>query len=593
MSYKKCEDLISAKAIAITTPIDLSMIPDAEGLIAYQARVSNPDNQNNYATADKLLAYCAREKHWSVFAMANLVIEVNVPRDISRQVLRHKSFDFQEFCMAGDTEVYFDMPGQVSKGKTGLYKLTLEELYRKWTSPNEWPTINQQDRVRDMNIRVYDEDTKELTHSRIKEVFCTGEKDVYEIELENGKKIKSTKEHKVLTDKGFKSLEEGFGLNHTESGTAYINQTDLFIGCNGVPVWQSKEWMIQANEESLNHPRGRQYMADKAECSLHTIKKWMRIFQLQYTQDQINAKAAPIWNSGKTGYSTGKRTLETIEKMRSSAKRGSDSNLWRGGVQQSYRKQVADWAHSIRKEILLKFEHKCLHCGISKKLELDHIISVAESKELAFDKNNLQVLCERCHDEKHAIAGDHKKWTLNRDPKSRRAAKWSKIKKVTYLGKQMTYDLEVEHHSHNYVANGVIVHNSGRYAEYDSNKFCIRECRLQDLKNRQNSIKCTDEVLNGQWEDLQIQHLNSSIEKYQWALDNGIAKEVARVVLPEGLVMSTMYLNGTVRSFIHYCQVRMKNGTQEEHMWLADLIADVFVTYFPSLAQHVGKIVTE
>tara|TARA_Y100000310_G_scaffold74348_1_gene70481 strand:+ start:15003 stop:15686 length:684 start_codon:yes stop_codon:yes gene_type:complete len=92
----KFEDKVSVAPIGITMPL-VDHIPDSEGLISYQARVSNPNNQDNFETADKLLAYCAKHGHWSVFDMANLVLEIKAPRDISRQVLRHSSAKFQEF----------------------------------------------------------------------------------------------------------------------------------------------------------------------------------------------------------------------------------------------------------------------------------------------------------------------------------------------------------------------------------------------------------------------------------------------------------------------------------------------------------------
>lgn len=83
------------KAVGITTP--LIDIPDSEGLVSYAARVSNPSNQNNFETAGGLLKYCLRHGHFSVFEMSNLVMEIEVPRDIARQILRHRSFSFQEF----------------------------------------------------------------------------------------------------------------------------------------------------------------------------------------------------------------------------------------------------------------------------------------------------------------------------------------------------------------------------------------------------------------------------------------------------------------------------------------------------------------
>ena len=104
---------------------------------------------------------------------------------------------------------------------------------------------------------------------------------------------------------------------------------------------------------------------------------------------------------------------------------------------------------------------------------------------------------------------------------------------------------------------------SQRYAE--STNFVTRECRMQDTKNRQNSLPCDNTVLETWWELEQLK-LNSFIEAlYKKSLDMGIAKEVARVILPEGLTMSKMYMNGTVRSWLHYCSLREANGTQLEH----------------------------
>lgn len=93
---KEYEEAINVRLIGVTQPV-VSYIPDSEGLISYQARVSNPKNQDNFDTALGLLKFCAREGHWSVFQMVNAVIEIEAPRDISRQILRHQSMDFQEF----------------------------------------------------------------------------------------------------------------------------------------------------------------------------------------------------------------------------------------------------------------------------------------------------------------------------------------------------------------------------------------------------------------------------------------------------------------------------------------------------------------
>lgn len=124
---------------------------------------------------------------------------------------------------------------------------------------------------------------------------------------------------------------------------------------------------------------------------------------------------------------------------------------------------------------------------------------------------------------------------------------------------------------------------SQRYADVTQleEAFCIRDLRLQDTKNRQNSIETEDEVLKGWWVGSQAKLLDDVKQLYKEALDKGIAKEVARVILPEGLTMSRLYVNGTIRSWIHYLEVRMEEGvTQLEHVILARLIAEQINSVF-------------
>ena len=109
---------------------------------------------------------------------------------------------------------------------------------------------------------------------------------------------------------------------------------------------------------------------------------------------------------------------------------------------------------------------------------------------------------------------------------------------------------------------------SQRYAIADAN-FVKREARLQDKKNRQNSIETTDTELQSEWETIQDAVSETAHNAYTWALKNGIAKEQARAVLPEGMTKTRMYMNGTLRSWIHYIKLRSANGTQKEHREVA------------------------
>lgn len=112
---------------------------------------------------------------------------------------------------------------------------------------------------------------------------------------------------------------------------------------------------------------------------------------------------------------------------------------------------------------------------------------------------------------------------------------------------------------------------SQRYAAVDALPVApLREARLQDTKNRQSSTPCEDEELNNDWVKAQETVRNATNEIYQWALENGIAKEVARAVLPEGLTMSRLYMAGNIRSWLNFCDLRRGNGTQKETREIAD-----------------------
>ena len=123
---------------------------------------------------------------------------------------------------------------------------------------------------------------------------------------------------------------------------------------------------------------------------------------------------------------------------------------------------------------------------------------------------------------------------------------------------------------------------SQRYADPTEDlSFETREARLQDPKNRQNSIECEDKELQEEWEWMQERVIEASKRAYAYAMRKGIAKEQARAVLPEGNTLSRMYVNGTLRSWIHYIELRSENGTQKEHIQVAQAVAKVIADIFP------------
>jgi thymidylate synthase (FAD) len=139
------------------------------------------------------------------------------------------------------------------------------------------------------------------------------------------------------------------------------------------------------------------------------------------------------------------------------------------------------------------------------------------------------------------------------------------------------------------IARQILRHRSFSFQEFsqryaDPTKdltFETRDARLQDPKNRQNSIETDDIKLQHTWEHQQLTVIERAQKVYNWAIENGIAKEQARAVLPEGLTMSRMYMNGTLRSWVHYIDLRSANGTQKEHQDIAIECAKVIAEIFP------------
>ena len=131
---------------------------------------------------------------------------------------------------------------------------------------------------------------------------------------------------------------------------------------------------------------------------------------------------------------------------------------------------------------------------------------------------------------------------------------------------------------------------SQRYADPTKDlEFEVREARMQDPKNRQNSIPTDDFELKSKWEELQKDIIRQTRYAYTWAVEHGIAKEQARAVLPEGNTKSRMYVNGTLRSWVHYIELRGANGTQLEHIDIANAVADVIAKIFPLAEEYKGK----
>lgn len=558
---------MNVRLISITKPV----LPEIEHFtpeeyMAFVARVSNPANQMNSETSSKLLGYCIKNAHWSVFEHVSLTFEIKTSRAIAAQILRHRSGVFQEFCIAGDSNIRCILPSGAP------YTRTIEHIYNRFSRGLSYPTY----------VRVFNEDTREFERAKIIDVFKTGVKPVFEVELHSGHKIKCTKEHKFLTENGFLPLEEAAKMEIFNNVVTF--DKNVVLATNGVGVHQDKEWLRLAKERSIVLGGGVSRIAKEAGVSYHTIRKWLKIHGLVFTRNEA-AKTFNVWNKGKSYTRKQGHSEQTREKMRKKAKRGTDSNFWKGGVDRSERLKISDYIHKYRSKILKDHNFTCTHCGgVGGKLQLHHIEPVYKRLDLAYDLNNITVVHKNCHSEIHKINGDAKFWNEHRNtPKL--TIGWSKIKNITYIGEEMTYDLQVDHPSHNYVANSIVVHNSQRYATALENE--IYPARRQDTKNRQNSIDDMSQEDRDWFAEAQQSNWDEAFALYQEALARGIAKEQARFLLPLS-TQTTLYFTNNVRNWIHYIDLRSGNGTQKEHMDIANEIKDIFIDQFPAISEAKG-----
>ena len=219
------------------------------------------------------------------------------------------------------------------------------------------------------------------------------------------------------------------------------------------------------------------------------------------------------------------------------------------------------------------------------------------AKIIAVTQPIISLLLEDLSDEKVLTANEFIAYVARVSNPSNQNNTLTSAKLLKYLAKHKHWspfemvDVVMEINTTRDIGRQILRHRSFSFQEFsqryaDPTKdmgFVTREARLQDTKNRQNSIETDDENIKTSWERKQQTFVDKANDLYVWAIENGIAKEQARAVLPEGLTMSRMYMKGSLRSWIHYCQVRMDPTTQKEHREIATDAWYKITEVFPSL----------
>ena len=540
------------------------------------ARVSFGRRKEQLDEADEgLIRFLMRDRHGTPFEHNAFRFHIRAPIFVAREWFRHRVG-----CLTGDTVVTFvDTNGH---GTRRLRK-TIDELYKMWTvgerngqgltceaaadvermaaagigiratarslrigrravrsqlagrnryRDGRW-------RVRRMRLRVLDESTGEFVTGHIEDIIDKGVQPVYRLTLADGKTITLTSNHRILTDAGWKTMGDAVGLTGSGPDVEMTRRCRLMV--NGVPVYRDRDWMKSRREAGLSVAE----IAAEAGCSYR--------------------------------------------------------NFWRGRLS-SERASVARWTTEHAARVHEQYNFTCVRCDArGGELHAHHIVPVWLDTKRARDIGNLVTVCGSCHRAIHrtreaelAFAQEFASFLGRaRDIAPLRTRGWKltahcvDVVSVTYVGLRQTYDLSVSGEWHNFVANGIVVHNSFnefsmRYAKA-TDDFYVPEpedVRSQVGKPGAYSFEpVEDELAERAREELRDVY-ETAFAAYERLVEAGVARELARAVMPVG-AYTEFFWTVNARALMNFVSLRAAETAQREIRRYAEAVESFFADKMP------------
>ena len=550
-------------------------------LTNYRALLSDHEKFKHQDDYRDITQYYNTEAECEIIAKYAKTFLYKMDLSTSKQHNRHR-VSLQEMCLTGDSVI-----------KTSQGKRTIKELYNNQfrKSSNKLP-----------KIKTYDFKDDVFKQTEIKEVFDTGVKEVFEVIIQYGSegkthKIKTSKDHKFLTADGWKRLEDielksfvaiNGELKHKNEDflrelqpkmikhkirveewakelkcnertlKKYLKKYNLYYTHNDFekPLYQNKEWLLKTKKELLERGIGQKGFAKIYDINYNTLKKWMHHHEIYYAPLEVSS-TFEVWNKGIVGeesHSYGvKLTDETRQKI--SDKLVYDIGTTKSGFGQRMRSY---WEADFRRQkVFDNYNGRCAECGTEEKIEYDHILPVSRYPEKGFDYNNMQLLCKDCHRIKSNSENKYGTETY----------KYGMIVSINSCGEQQTYDLEVEHEDHNYIANNIVVHNSRRYVSGKKTKFEFYiSDGMKDIVTLNEYVESPDDIIDGQYSTKDLNDL--MVNHYFEALKNGVQPQEARRILPQSMY-TVIWSNFLPFQLENYLNLRDDSHAQNEIKWLA------------------------
>ncbi|MGB7339381.1 MAG: FAD-dependent thymidylate synthase [Phototrophicaceae bacterium] len=603
--------------------VDLMPHPQAEAsgdlAIVNAARVSFLGESKGAEQDKKLLFYLLRNHHTSPFEMVEFKFRVRAPLVTWWQWARHRVWNFNAQCLDGDTVIMFNRPDKVRIGQNSVgSKITLADLYERWQDPYK------RKRVKEMYLRSVNEDSMLLESSHIGNIVHAGVKHGFKVIMKNGKEIICSADHQFLFEDGWATLGDATGLQLVNDKAVY--KPDLpSLYMNGKPLatrnlYDNYDWLYyQYHTKQLTIEK----IAQLAQCSTHTVRKYLKIHQLTSTTRSKNMRfqdGSTPWNKG-VSYSldeTPEERLNRSLRAKASVKKGADCHFWRGGIS-SKRALIGEWTRRNAKFVYERDNYTCAYCGRGldeeAQLHAHHIIPVWANPKIAKDMDNLITLHKTCHQHIHAnhlerefaehirknkglafdinftIPDKMDRYANLKVLNGHATPHLIEIQSIEYVGERTMYDIVVDGDYPNFVANWFIVHNSGRYTPFEENDFYVPDVwRRQAKDNKQASEGRVTDAENNELTEELIAHYDEGFRLYEKALKTGVSREMARLFLPGFSVYYTWVTKVDAHNLMHFLRLRMASDAQYEIRVFADVIYnDFFKPALPWTAEAFEK----
>lgn len=524
-----------------------------------------------------------------------------VSRSLTHELIRHRAG--WAYCLSGETLIYSEHhDGKNSDGtpkKNGTKKRRLEDLYRMKE------THHGRSRMKLLKLRCLDEGDGTFTTGKVKDVVCSGMKPVFHVELEDGKTITCTKHHRFLTPKGWLPLQEiTDGLEVSRNNLAVYGNLNMPIMVNGIEAHKDKDWLIKNyHERSLSHEE----MASLAGVSKHTIRSWIRKHRIQKPLGSWTIGREP-WNKGKR-YNGGWHHREETRRLFAEQKRGASNPRWKGGITRravAIRRDI----NTLKRDVFERDLYRCRLCErTSSELTVHHIIPIWAAPTLAAEITNLVTLCKPCHrtingkefDYINAFGGEQCFYAILPERKSVGAhlmiPRSRRIVRILYAGEQMTYDIEMDGPNHNFVANGIITHNSQlsqRYVDESQARYVLPPLYREHPKLAEKWLAAID-AAHEAYLDL-VESTEPVVAETNPELSpterRKLVRQSSRAVLPNSCE-TKIFISANARALRHFFEMRGSIHADAEIRELAIAMARLIKEEAPNMFADVDILVKD